>query len=109
MAYEIATHAHRIIESLGGTPPKVVEYANGTLIAFRNNTFDRVGLWIEPNTKPETVEHRIHEVFKVKAENIPSKETMAKFMKSADEIRKHQEAKKPDAQPKRDFGVKPER
>lgn len=94
MAYEIATHAHRIIESLGGTPPKVVEYANGTLIAFRNNTFDRVGLWIEPNTKPETVEHRIHEVFKVKAENIPSKETMAKFMKSADEIRKHQEAKK---------------
>ena len=59
--------------------PKIVTYHNGTLVAFRNGDGDRVAIVLEHTLNPDQIKHQINRMFKVKAENQPSQDTLEKI------------------------------
>lgn len=68
-----------VVEELTPAAPKIVTYHNGTLIAFRNGDGDRVATILEHTLTPDEIRTRIRQLYAVKAENIPSQETMRKL------------------------------
>jgi hypothetical protein len=84
-------HNHCI--SLGAKPPKVVEYANGTLVVLRNGDGARVATIIDNTLRPEQIKERLAGLYKIKAGNQASQETLDKVFPRKS-IQEHQEAKK---------------
>ena len=59
--------------------PKLMTYANGTLLAMRNGDGDRVATILEHSLSTEEIRNRIAQLFKVKAGNQPTAETLEKL------------------------------
>lgn len=68
-----------VIEELTPAAPKIVTYHNGTLLVFRNGDGDRVATILEHKLSPDEIRIRIRQLYAVKAENIPSQETIDKL------------------------------
>lgn len=84
---------HAACNELGCYAPKVVTYHNGTLVVIRNGDGERVADILEPTLDAQAIKHRVAQLYKVKAENQPSKATMERLT-TPEEIRAYQEGKK---------------
>lgn len=67
------------VAELTPAAPKIVTYHNGTLCAFRNGDGERVATILEHSLTPDQIKQRINTLFKVKAENVPSEETLKRL------------------------------
>lgn len=67
------------VAALTPNAPKIVAYHNATLVVLRNGDGYRVADLLEHTLIPDQIKHRINQLYKVKAENQPSKETLDKL------------------------------
>lgn len=88
-----AADIHNICIALGAKPPKVVAYANGTLVVIRNGDGARVATILETDMKPELIKERLSALYKVKAGNQARQETLDNVF-SRQAIQEHQAQKK---------------
>jgi len=77
---------HAACNELGCYAPKVVTYHNGTLVVIRNGDGERVADIIEPTLDAQAIKHRILQLYKVKAENQPSKATMERLIVTGEDV-----------------------
>jgi hypothetical protein len=70
---------HAACDKLKIRPPKVTEFANCIGVVFRNGDGLKTLITFDLDAKPEVVEAKIAQTFKVKGENQPSEQALAKL------------------------------
>lgn len=70
---------HRAVYVLSGRYPKIDAFANCLAVKFRNGDGDRILITFDHDTKPSSVDAKISQAFKVKAENQPSQDSLDKL------------------------------
>lgn len=71
-----------IVGKLTASAPKIVTYHNATLLVLRNGDGHRVATLLEHDLAPDQLTSRINQLYKVKSENQPSQETLARLSNS---------------------------